>query len=113
MPWHPHPTKIVYREDDDILFIRFSDGFEYEYETKYLRGYCPSAIYQGHGQRPLKWHAPHNPKQIEIDDISQVGNYAICIAWADGHNEGIYSFQLLREIAEEPETVLEDFPPDD
>jgi DUF971 family protein len=112
MNWHAHPVEIRYQQEDDQLYIKFSDGVEHTYETKYLRGYCPSAVYQRHGSRPLKWTEPKNQQQITIEDISQVGNYAICIAWADGHNKGVYSFQMLRRFAEEPEGLLEDFPPD-
>jgi DUF971 family protein len=30
--------------------------------------------------------------------IEPVGNYAISIAWSDGHSTGIYRFDFLREI---------------
>lgn len=30
--------------------------------------------------------------------IENVGNYAIKIHWSDGHNTGIYSFELLRTL---------------
>jgi DUF971 family protein len=36
---------------------------------------------------------------LEIAEIEQVGNYAIGLAWADGHTGGIYSFEYLRELA--------------
>ena len=27
-----------------------------------------------------------------------VGNYAVSFTWQDGHNTGIYSFRLLRQL---------------
>lgn len=109
---HPHPTEIRYSQENRTLTIEFSDGFTHEYRTDYLRGYCPCAHCQGHGSMPHSWNPIHHEREIIVDDISQVGNYAICIAWADGHNTGIYSFEILRKYAEEPESVLEDYPPD-
>jgi DUF971 family protein len=35
---------------------------------------------------------------LELKEIEQVGNYAIGLAWADGHRGGIYSFEYLREL---------------
>ncbi len=110
--WHAHPTEIRYLEDEDTLHIEFSDGESFDYDTVILRGYCPCAHCQGHGARPLKWNAPTFRRQIVVDDVSQVGSYAACIAWADGHNTGVYSFEFLREIVEKPEEIFADYPPE-
>ena len=114
MSWHPHPTEIRTVEDEGVLHIKFSDDVEFDYDTTILRGYCPCAICQGHGSRPLKWNPPTFKKQLVIDDIGQVGNYAICIAWGDGHNTGVYSFEFLREVMDEDkaEAMFEEYPPD-
>ena len=37
---------------------------------------------------------------LELVGIEEVGNYAIQLAWGDGHATGIYSFRFLRELAE-------------
>ena len=38
----------------------------------------------------------------EVRDVTPVGRYAIRILWADAHNTGIYSYDYLRELSEEP-----------
>lgn len=111
MSWYPHPTEFRYLEDEGILRITFSDDKVFDYETMLLRGYCPCAHCQGHGSRPMNWVQPTLPLEIVVADITQVGNYAACIAWADGHNTGVYSFQYLREMVEDPEALLDDYPP--
>lgn len=111
MGWFPHPTEFNYIEDKDTLHIEFSDGKAFDYNTMLLRGYCPCAHCQGHGSRPMKWNPPGYRHQITITDITQVGNYAACIAWADGHNTGVYSFEYLRELIEHPEKILENYDP--
>lgn len=111
MGWFPHPIEFNYIEDKDILHIEFSDGKGFDYDTLLLRGYCPCAHCQGHGSRPLKWNPPGHQHQITITDITQVGNYAACIAWADGHNTGVYSFEYLRELIDHPEKILDQYDP--
>lgn len=111
MGWHPHPTEIEFIDDEKVLSITFSDDEEIDYDTRILRGYCPCAMCQGHGSRPLAWNEPKGDAAITVSDISQVGNYAMCIAWEDGHNHGIYSWEFLRNIVDKPDDIFEDWPP--
>ena len=111
MGWHPHPTEIHFIEDEKILRITFSDDEQFDYDTRTLRGYCPCAMCQGHGSRPHVWNEPASEAAITVSDISQVGNYAMCIAWEDGHNKGIYSWELLRDMIDDPEELFEEWPP--
>jgi DUF971 family protein len=37
-------------------------------------------------------------EELKIDRIWAVGNYALGVAWGDGHNSGIYRFELLRDL---------------
>jgi DUF971 family protein len=39
------------------------------------------------------------PKAFELIRIAGVGGYAIQPVWADGHSTGIFTFDLLRQIA--------------
>ena len=40
------------------------------------------------------------PGKYELTSMQTVGNYAIQADWKDGHNTGIYSWDILRAIAE-------------
>lgn len=102
----PHPTAIRFIQDDFILHVRFSDDVEVEYPTKFLRGYCPCAKCQGHSAGPPSWIPVDHDSQRTVDDVTQVGAYAICIAWADGHDTGIYTFESLRDMAKDIEHGL-------
>ncbi|MDH3844956.1 MAG: DUF971 domain-containing protein, partial [Myxococcales bacterium] len=35
---------------------------------------------------------------LDLEDIQQVGNYAVRLVWGDGHQTGIYSYRFLREL---------------
>jgi prepilin-type processing-associated H-X9-DG protein len=38
----------------------------------------------------------------EITDVRLVGSYALNFTWADGHGAGIYTWEYLRTLAEDP-----------
>ena len=40
------------------------------------------------------------PQDVRPKKIDQVGRYALNISWADGHDTGIYTFELLRSLCE-------------
>lgn len=40
------------------------------------------------------------PGMYELKNLQAVGNYAVQAEWGDGHNTGIYSWDILRAIAE-------------
>jgi DUF971 family protein len=43
------------------------------------------------------------PEQTTLVDLHEVGRYAIQPVWQDGHDTGIYSFDLLRRLCACPE----------
>lgn len=87
--------------------IDWSDGHRSDYPLAYLRDECPCATCTGaHGTEPQKssYSKPDaNPfpmfkPALKMLNVEPVGHYAIRIAWNDGHNTGIYSYDHLREI---------------
>ena len=91
------------------LKIDWTDGHRSEYSCEFLRDECPCATCTGaHGTEPQKTSysstqpaaSPfqmYKPK-IKMNHIEEVGTYALRIDWNDGHNAGIYSFELLRQL---------------
>ena len=90
----PRPTEVRRLADEKRVRIQWSDGHESTYEYAYLRGWCPCAGCQGHGGDVRYVHA----EVTELANIALVGNYALGLTWADGHDTGIYSYQHLREL---------------
>lgn len=103
MGYVAHPTEVHYREEARILSLRFSDDYEVDVPTAMLRGFCPCAHCQGHGSGPPKWNPLKTSSASRIEDVHQVGNYAICIVWGDGHDTGIYAFRYLRALKSDPD----------
>jgi DUF971 family protein len=91
--------------------IDWKDGHHSQYPLIYLRDRCPCASCTGtHGTPPRQPQAetPASPfpmfqPALKIVNAEPVGRYAIRIHWSDGHNSGIYSFDLFREICPCPE----------
>ena len=97
----PHPTAIEYVQTEHVLKMTFSDGLSVDYPTAFLRGYCPCAKCQGHSAGPPKWIPLTAESQRTVNNVTQVGAYALCIVWEDGHDTGIYTFATLREMADD------------
>jgi len=97
-------AKQIKVKEKSKLYIKWDDDSESEIGLKYLRDECPCASCKGETvlmktYRPAK-KALH-PDMYKIADIKTVGGYAIQITWRDGHNTGIYTWQNLRQIAED------------
>lgn len=97
----PRPTQIRARRAEHELHVRFDDGAEYVLPFEYLRVFSPSAEVTGHGGGPRLLIA--GKEQVGITAIEPVGQYAVRIIFDDGHDSGLYSWRLLRELGEDLE----------
>ena len=89
----PHPTEIKLHKQSKILDITFSDGKTFHFSCEFLRVHSPSAAVRGHS--PEQEVLQTGKKDINIEHIKPVGNYAIQLDFTDGHNTGLYSWDLL------------------
>jgi DUF971 family protein len=78
------------------LEILWADQQRSLFPHELLRGYCPCAGCQGHSGS-LTFQEGGN---LELTRIEQVGNYALGLGWADGHDSGIYTFRYLRALGD-------------
>lgn len=89
----PSPTEIKLHQKSRILEISFADGKAFQFTCEFLRVYSPSAEVRGHG--PGQEVLQVGKKNVEIKHIEPVGTYAIQPTFSDGHDTGIYSWDLL------------------
>ena len=87
------PTEIQLKKSERKLKIEFDDGVCFEYSAEYLRIESPSAEVKGHGSSQRKIIS--GCKDIGINSVESVGNYAIRILFTDHHDTGIYSWDYL------------------
>ena len=89
----PYPNEIKLHQKSRLLEVSFSDGKIFRLPCEFLRVFSPSAEVRGHspGQEVLQT----GKKEVNINRIEPVGNYAIELSFSDGHNTGLYSWDLL------------------
>jgi ATP-binding protein involved in chromosome partitioning len=61
----------------------------------------PSAEVQGHS--PEQRVTVAGKRKVKIKDLRPVGNYAIRIAFDDGHDTGLFTWTYLQELGREKE----------
>ena len=78
-----------------VVVVAWADGHTSTIPVDRLRGYCPSAVCQGHGAGDIKW-IPNSCKAIF--DAELVGRYAVHFKFADAHDTGIFRWDSLRRL---------------
>jgi DUF971 family protein len=89
----PLPSEIKLHQKSRILEVAFNDGRTFKLPCEFLRVFSPSAEVRGHG--PGQEVLQVGKKDVEITKIEPVGQYAIQFTFSDGHDTGIYSWDLL------------------
>jgi DUF971 family protein len=100
----PWPTELRYVGERRLLEIDFDDGVTCRVPAELLRVESPSAEVRGHGatQRQI---VP-GKKNVAIQRIEPVGNYAARIVFDDGHDSGLYTWRYLRELGETKDALM-------
>jgi len=89
----PQPTEIKLHQKSRVLEVSFTDGKTFKLPCEFLRVYSPSAEVRGHG--PGQEVLQVGKRDVEVESIEPVGSYAIQLRFSDGHDTGIYSWDLL------------------
>ncbi|MDM0043697.1 DUF971 domain-containing protein [Variovorax dokdonensis] len=92
----PTPVNIVVHGQSRVLEVSFSDGATFRIPFELMRIHSPSAEVQGHG--PGQEILQTGKRMVELVDLQPVGNYAVQPTFSDGHDSGIYSWDLLYDL---------------
>ncbi len=103
----PVATEIRLQTADQMLEVDFSDGVSHRFPAELLRVESPSAEVQGHGAGQ-KTIVP-GKKDVGIQGVEPVGNYAILIRFDDGHDTGIFSWDYLYELGRRQSEVWQTY----
>ena len=99
----PQPTEIKLHQKSRVLEISFADGKSYRLPFEFLRVHSPSAEVRGHG--PGQEVLQTGKKEVDITRVEPVGSYAIQLCFSDGHDTGIYSWDLLYQYGAQQEAM--------
>jgi len=92
------PTQLVLSSNRELV-IDWDDGERRVYAIDALRRSCPCATCQAQRSDPSS-PSPLPPVEpgLTIRHMDPVGNYAYRILFSDGHDTGIFTLDLLREL---------------
>jgi len=99
----PKPTELTVHQASRVLEIAFDDGRRFRIPFELLRVYSPSAEVQGHG--PGQEVLQTGKRGVDIVALEPVGHYAVQPTFSDGHDTGIYSWDLLYRLGAEQATL--------
>ncbi len=96
-------AKIDVQSEKGVMSILWKDQTEQELRLDDLRRLCPCAVCEGNrsAQDSDSLHMISPDEQgasSGVVEIIPVGRYAIQIRWDDGHDTGIYTYELLRSL---------------
>ena len=90
------PKDIQADGSNGVLRIVWSDDSRKEINLRRLRQSCACArcVHEITGEPLLDPDSV--PEDIRIEKMSLVGNYAVKIFWSDGHDTGLFTWDVLR-----------------
>ncbi|MDM0056209.1 DUF971 domain-containing protein [Variovorax fucosicus] len=103
----PTPRSITVHGASRVLEVGFSDGASFRIPFELMRIYSPSAEVQGHG--PGQEILQTGKREVGLVELEPVGNYAVKPVFSDGHDTGIFSWDLLYELGAKQEQLWADY----
>ena len=93
------PTRLTVAADRARLTVDYDDGTTHRMSAELLRVLTPSAERKGHGARQVIG----GKAGVLIAAVDPVGRYAVRIAFDDGHDSGLYTFETLHTLGRDPD----------
>ena len=103
----PQPTEIKLHQQSRLLEVAFADGKSFRLPYEFLRVHSPSAEVRGHG--PGQEVLQVGKKDVTVLAVEPVGQYAIQLKFSDGHDTGIYSWDLLYDYGERQDKMWQQY----
>ena len=103
----PTPTALTMHGRSRVMEISFSDGAQFRIPFELMRVYSPSAEVRGHG--PGQEVLQTGKREVGVDTMEQVGNYAVQPTFTDGHSTGIFSWEYLYFLGTEQDRLWAEY----
>ncbi|WP_298441055.1 gamma-butyrobetaine hydroxylase-like domain-containing protein [uncultured Ferrimonas sp.] len=101
----PTVTALKLKRTSRLLEVTFSNKNQFSISCELLRVCSPSAEVHGHGNPQLVT----NKRMVNIDKIEPVGNYAVKLHFDDGHNTGLFSWDVLHDLGRNQASHFEEY----
>jgi DUF971 family protein len=93
-------TDVQLTPDGSRLTLTWEDGKRTDATAQVLRQQCPCAACVDEWTNRRTLDPARVPAELKIQNLQPVGNYALTLAFSDGHGTGIYPWPLLRELTQ-------------
>lgn len=103
----PTPQDITVHGASRVLEVSFTDGANFRIPFELMRIYSPSAEVQGHG--PGQEVLQTGKREVGLESLEPVGNYAIKPTFTDGHESGLFTWEYLYFLGSEQENLWADY----
>ena len=103
----PSPQSLTVHSQSRVLEVVFSDGANFRIPFELMRVYSPSAEVQGHG--PGQETLQTGKREVALEALESVGNYAVQPRFSDGHDSGIFSWDYLYFLGSEHDRLWQEY----
>ena len=103
----PTPQSLTVHGASRVLEVSYSDGKTFRIPFELLRVYSPSAEVQGHG--PGQEVLQTGKRDVGVNTIEPVGNYAIKPFFSDGHESGLYTWEYLYQLGSQQDALWQQY----
>ena len=103
----PTPTALTAHSQSRVLEVAFSDGAHFKIPFELMRIYSPSAEVQGHG--PGQEILQTGKREVGLQALEPIGNYAVKPVFTDGHESGIFSWDYLYFLGSDQQRLWDDY----
>jgi DUF971 family protein len=103
----PIPSEIKLHQKSRLLELGYENGERYTLDFEYLRVFTPSAEARGHG--PGQETLQTGKRNVDIERIEPVGTYAVRLVFSDGHDSGLYSWDLLYNLGKHHDELWQEY----
>ncbi|PKO36973.1 MAG: 1-(5-phosphoribosyl)-5-((5-phosphoribosylamino)methylideneamino)imidazole-4-carboxamide isomerase [Betaproteobacteria bacterium HGW-Betaproteobacteria-6] len=103
----PIPSEIKLHQKSRRLELIYGEGESYSLDFEYLRVYTPSAEARGHG--PGQETLQTGKRDVDVERIEPVGTYALRLVFSDGHDSGLYSWDMLYNLGKHHDELWQDY----
>lgn len=101
------PGEIRQKTADRLLLVTWDGGEVHEMTMEYLRIACPCAECRGH--TPDQRKLVDGKEAVTIDKITPIGHYAVKFIFSDGHDTGVYSWDVLYDLGSKKEQYWQEY----
>ena len=101
------PLEIRLASDKRTLHVTFEGGESFALAAEMLRVESPSAEVQGHGAGQKT--TPSGKQNVAISRVEPVGNYAVRLVFDDGHDTGLFSWDILHDYGMRQDSLMAEY----